>query len=81
MNDDYFSPKVITIPSGRMTTLVLRNKGTKKHTFTVEKLQIDAELQPGEEKTITVQPQSTGTYDLICRYHLAGGMVGSVIVN
>lgn len=81
LNDDYFSPKVITIPSGRMTTLVLKNKGTKKHTFTVEKLQIDAELQPGEEKTITVQPNQTGTYDLICRYHIAGGMVGSVIVK
>ena len=81
LNDDYFNPKVITIPYGRTTTLILKNKGTKKHTFTVEKLGIDAEVQPGKEKTITVKPEQTGTYDLICRYHLAGGMVGSVIVN
>ena len=29
LNDDYFNPKVITIPYGRMTTLILKNKGTK----------------------------------------------------
>ena len=64
LNGDYFNPKVITIPNGRTTTLILKNKGTKKHTFTVEKLRIDAEVQPGKEKTITVKPKKTGTYDL-----------------
>lgn len=81
VNDDYFNPKVITIPNGRTTTLILKNKGTKKHTFTVEKLGIDAEVLPGKEKTITVKPIETGTYDLICRYHLQEGMVGKVIVK
>ena len=81
LNDDYFNPKVITIPNGRTTTLILKNKGTKKHTFTVEKLRIDAEVQRGEEKTITVEPKKTGTYNLICRYHLQEGMVGKVIVE
>ena len=81
LNDDYFNPKVITIPNGRTTTLILKNKGTKKHTFTVEKLSIDAEVQPGKEKTVTVKPKKTGTYDLICRYHLQEGMVGKVIVK
>ena len=81
LNDDYFNPKVITIPNGRTTTLILKNKGTKKHTFTVEKLRIDAEVQPGTEKTITVEPKQTGTYDLICRYHLQEGMAGKVIVK
>ena len=81
LNDDYFNPKVITIPNGRTTTLILRNKGTKKHTFTVEKLRIDAEVQPGKEKTITVKPEKTGTYDLICRYHFQEGMVGKLLVK
>ena len=81
LNDDYFNPKVITIPNGRATTLILKNKGTKKHTFTVEKLRIDAEVQPGKEKTITVKPEKTGTYDLICRYHFQEGMVGKVLVK
>ena len=81
LNNNYFNPKVITIPNGRTTTLILKNKGTKKHTFTVEKLGIDAEVEPGTEKTITVKPIKNGTYDLICRYHFQEGMVGKVTVN
>ncbi|WP_342042910.1 cupredoxin domain-containing protein [Bacillus sp. OTU2372] len=81
LNDDYFNPKVITIPNGRSTTLILKNEGRKEHTFTVEKLSIDAEVQPGKEKTITVKPNKPGTYDLICRYHFQEGMVGKVIVK
>lgn len=81
LNDDYFNPKTITIPNGKTTTLILKNKGRKEHTFTVEKLRIDEEIQPGKEKTITVRPTSAGTYDLICRYHFQEGMVGKVIVN
>ena len=81
LNDDYFNPKDITIPNGKTTTLILKNKGSKKHTFTVENLGIDTEVQSGTEKTITVKPTETGTYDLICRYHFQEGMVGKVIVK
>ena len=81
LNDDYFNPKDITIPNGKTTTLILKNKGSKKHTFTVEKLGIDTEVHSGKEKTITVKPTETGTYDLICRYHFQEGMVGKVIVK
>jgi plastocyanin len=81
LNDDNFNPRVITIPNGTTTSLILKNKGVKNHTFTVEKLGIDVEVQPGNEKTITVKPQQPGTYELICRYHFREGMVGKVIVN
>ncbi|MEH7883754.1 cupredoxin domain-containing protein [Bacillus sp. JJ1609] len=81
MNDVYFNPKVITIPNGRTTTLILKNKGKKAHTFTVEKLRIDTEVQPGKEITITVKPEMPGTYELICRFHFQQGMVGQVIVE
>jgi plastocyanin len=81
LNDDYFNPKDITISNGKTTTLILKNKGQKEHTFTVEKLGIDVEVQPGKEKTITVKPNKPGTYKLICRYHINEGMVGKVIVK
>ncbi|MEH6957631.1 cupredoxin domain-containing protein [Neobacillus drentensis] len=81
MNDNYFNPNVITIPNGKTTTLVLKNEGKKEHTFTVEKLRIDAEVQPGKEKTITVKPENLGTYELKCRYHFQEGMVGKVVVK
>lgn len=81
LNDDYFNPKVITIANGTTTTVILKNKGKKKHTFTVEKLGIDTEIQPGMEKTITMSPKQPETYDLICRYHFQEGMVGKIVVK
>ena len=79
--DDYFDPKDITIPNGKTTTILLKNKGKREHTFTVKELGIDAEVQPGQEKDLTVKPNKSGTYELICRYHFRRGMVGKVIVN
>ncbi|MBY0098767.1 cupredoxin domain-containing protein [Mesobacillus maritimus] len=81
LGDDYFNPKAITIQNGTTTTLLLKNTGRKEHTFTVEKLGIDVEVEPGKEKTITVAPKQPGTYDLICRYHAQQGMVGKVVVE
>ncbi|GMR65308.1 MULTISPECIES: cupredoxin domain-containing protein [Bacillus] len=81
LNDDYFRPNVITIPIKESTTLLLKNKGKNEHTFTVKKLDIDVVVESGKEKSITVKPKSTGTYELICRYHLLKGMEGKVIVK
>lgn len=81
LGDDYFKPDVITIPNGKATTLILKNVGQREHTFTVEGLRIDVEVQPGKENTITVKPDKPGTYELICRYHSKEGMVGKVIVK
>ena len=52
LNDNYFNPKVITILNGSTTTLILKNKGMKEHTFTVEKLGIDAEVKPEKKKPL-----------------------------
>ncbi|PGZ55432.1 cytochrome B [Bacillus anthracis] len=81
LNDDYFKPNVITIPIEESTTLLLKNKGKSEHTFTVKKLGIDVVVESGKEKNITVKPKNTGTYELICRYHLLKGMEGKVIVK
>lgn len=81
LNDDYFKPNVITIPIEESTTLLLKNKGKSEHTFTVRKLGIDVVVESGKEKNITVKPKNTGTYELICRYHLLKGMEGKVIVK
>ncbi|MDM5238408.1 MULTISPECIES: cupredoxin domain-containing protein [Bacillus cereus group] len=81
LNDDYFNPNVITIPIEESTTLLLKNKGKNEHTFTVKKLGIDVVVESGKEKNITVKPKNTGTYELICRYHLLKGMEGKVIVK
>lgn len=81
LNDDYFNPNVITIPIEETTTLLLKNKGKNEHTFTVKKLGIDVVVESGKEKNITIKPKNTGTYGLICRYHLLKGMEGKVIIK
>ncbi|RHW39081.1 cupredoxin domain-containing protein [Neobacillus notoginsengisoli] len=81
LRDDFFNPKVINLRQGRTTKVVLKNNGTKEHTFTVQKLGIDAVVPAGQEKTITVKANQPGTYELICRYHFQEGMVGTVIVK
>lgn len=81
LNDDFFNPKVITIPQGKTVVLALKNNGVKEHTFTVEKLGIDYELKPKQIKIVTVEPKMPGTYELICRYHAKEGMVGQVVVK
>ncbi|MBE5105398.1 cupredoxin domain-containing protein [Bacillus thuringiensis] len=81
LNDDYFNPNVITIPVEETTTLLLKNKGKNEHTFTVKKLGIDVVVESGKEKNITIKPKNTGTYELICRYHLLKGMEGKVIIK
>ena len=81
LNDDYFNPNVITIPIDETTTLLLKNKGKNEHTFTVKKLGIDVIVESGKEKNITIKPKNTGTYELICRYHLLKGMEGKVIIK
>ena len=81
LNDDYFKPNVITIPIEESTTLLLKNKGKSEHTFTVKKLGIDVVVEKKKKKSMTVKPTSTGTYELICRYHLLKGMDGKVLVK
>ena len=80
LNDDYFNPNVITIPLEGSTTLLLKIKVKRAHLYS-EKLGIDVVIESGKEKHITVKPKNTGTYELICRYHLLKGMAGKVIVK
>ena len=80
LNDDYFNPNVITIPLEGSTTLLLKIKVKRAHLYS-EKLGIDVVIESGKEKNITVKPKNTGTYELICRYHLLKGMAGKVIVK
>ena len=53
-DDFYFEPTFIKSPGGATATVKLHNEGTIQHTFTIDDLDVDEELAPDEEKTITV---------------------------
>ncbi|HEU5140171.1 MAG TPA: cupredoxin domain-containing protein [Bacillales bacterium] len=81
LDDFYFEPKKITIQQGEKAKLTLKNEGDAEHTFTVEELGVDVEIEPGETKTITITGKKPGTYMLICEYHKDKGMTGKIIVK
>lgn len=78
LGDFFFAPTTIKAPGGADATLELRNEGEATHTFTVESLDVDEELEPGAERTITIEDLGTDTKVVYhCRFHVASGMEGS----
>jgi uncharacterized cupredoxin-like copper-binding protein len=79
LEDIKFVPPDITVPANSPTKVTLKNTGASPHTFTVEDLGIDEELQPGETREIEINA-AAGSYELICKIpgHAAAGMVGTV---
>ena len=54
---------------------------TEYHTFTVDKLKIDEDINAGETKRFKFDFNETGTFELYCIVHKASGMVGEIIVK
>ena len=77
----YFGPTVLTGSAGQKFTVELKNEGTVAHTFTIDSLNIDVELQPGESKSISVTFPQSGFTEFYCRFHRTSGMVGELTVS
>jgi plastocyanin len=77
LDNFYFEPTFIKSPGGSTATMKLHNEGTVQHNFTVEGLDIDQDLGPGEEKTLTVEIGTETRYDFFCKFHKDQGMRGA----
>jgi plastocyanin len=80
IGDNFFEPSCFTASASQMITIT--NEGSAAHTFTMVDTGIDVEIAAGDQfqgEAISgaVEP---GTYELICRFHEASGMVGQVTV-
>jgi plastocyanin len=75
--DFYFEPTFIKSPGGTTATVKLHNEGDIQHTFTIDDLDVDEELAPDEEKTITVDIGDETRYEFYCRFHQGSGMRGA----
>ncbi len=78
MRDNEFVPSEFTVQAG--SEITLQNEGQAPHTFTIEGENIDHEVQAGETETESLELQP-GTYDFVCRFHEAAGMVGTLTVE
>ena len=75
-----FNPADITVNVGETVTLKLTSEN-EFHSFTVDDLGIDVEVDAGETEEITFTFSEAVTYELICIPHESLGMVGKIIVQ
>jgi plastocyanin len=82
LDDFYFGPTVLEGDAGQQLTLTLFNEGDAPHTFTIDELRIDEELEPGTtDVTVEVTFPDSGALPFYCRFHESGGMVGGLSVG
>jgi plastocyanin len=74
----YFEPEAIDAKAGDTLTIEVENEGDAPHTFTVDALDIDQEIAPGESAEIEVTVPDSGGVDFYCRFHEGRGMKGTI---
>lgn len=67
-----FSPKEITIKKGETVKLQLRSEDVA-HSFYVEALGLDEDIEAGKATEVTLTPQERGKYTTICDYFCGAG--------
>lgn len=75
-----FSPSEFTFSVGETVTFTLASE-TEFHTFTVDDLGIDQDVNAGETVTLTFTFDTPGTFQLICIPHELLDMVGTTTVQ
>jgi len=81
MVDFNFNPASVTASTSQ--DIVLTNTGSALHNFSIDKLHIDQDVQPGQSVTLKAPGSAVpaGTYDFFCKYHKSQGMVGTLIAT
>ena len=75
-----FKPNEFIFEKGQNVTFEMTAE-TEYHTFTVDKLKIDEDINAGETKRFKFDFNETGTFELYCIVHKSSGMIGEIIVK
>lgn len=89
LEDLRFVPNRIDAKVGVPLTIRLTNRGTERHDLNFQSLHmpglvgVEAILNPGETRTITLTFDEAGTHTFICSLpgHAAAGMTGAAFVS
>lgn len=81
LDDFYFGPTFIKASPSTTITVQLKNEGTSPHTFTIDSLGVDEELQPGDSTDVSVDLPASGATAFYCRFHQSQGMQGAFFFN
>lgn len=75
-----FSPSEFTFSVGETVTFTLTSEN-EFHTFTVDDLGIDQDVNAGETVTLTFTFDTPGSFQIICIPHEVLGMLGTITVQ
>lgn len=78
MHEFYFSPTILTGEAGQTLTVELLNNGSNPHTFTLDAIKVDIEIQPDLNGGTKVTFPESGALLFYCRFHAGGGMRGGL---
>lgn len=73
-----FSPTKLTVTQGQ--TITVKDVGDRAHTFTISGQGVDLVNESSQSQPVTINLAS-GTYNFICRFHVASGMKGTLVVK
>jgi cytochrome c oxidase subunit II len=77
--DFSFEPSQVELDAGAETTLEVENAGAVGHNLTIEDLDVDEDVGPGESTSVSVAPQERD-YEFYCKFH-RGQMTGTLTVG
>lgn len=77
-DDFYFEKTYVKGKPGTTVGVLVDNKGSTTHTFTIDAQGVDEELDPGDSADVDVKiPKSGKTAVFYCRFHRSSGMQGA----
>ena len=81
-HDIFFTPTEIDVPTDTEVTILLPNLGAAPHNFSIDALNIDVDIAPGETAEVTFTAPE-GEYEYYCNVpgHKEAGMVGTLIAR
>ena len=71
--DGQWQPRELQVPAGVKLRLTLRNTGKTPVEFENLALRIEKVVMPDSASTVTLQPLSAGSYQLVDEFHPAAG--------
>lgn len=82
MADFSFNPTFVKLAPAANVKISLKNVGSlADHTFTIDSMGVDRQLEPAEEVEVVIQVPVSGVVPFYCRLHLDKGMQGAFFFN
>jgi plastocyanin len=81
LDDFYFGPTYVKVTSGQTLTIELENEGDAPHTFTIDAIGVDEQVEPGQAATVEVELPDAEAVAFYCKFHKERGMQGAFYVR